>query len=282
MRSTHARSGSLRNRTPRPSRCRALRVATDHPSRLLRTAQTAPCIDCGNQVQWYWGIEHQPVCLHPHELPSAAVPEVHRWHVGAGTAYPAGDGSPWCRIAHRTLCPAHDAAKPLTQPLVTLRRHLALQTRRLLDASAFTPGQHATAESRPMPSCRPTRPVVDLLGSRYLAAHPIEEIRCTARTCRRTRCMNRVLTLRKPQGIWRLSPLLPGRPPTNEIAVYDLGNLAHTEQQRWRAQRCPTHALHPEAADLTPPDWEIFHPQLHRQHIATRLPAGQDRHEGRA
>ncbi|WP_405790919.1 hypothetical protein [Streptomyces sp. NBC_01367] len=70
--------------------------------------------------------------------------------------------------------------------------------------------------------------------------------------------------------------------PAVEIAVYDLGRLAHTEQQRWRAQRCPTHALIPEAADMAPEDWEIFDPLLHRQHIATRPPASQARHRGRA
>ncbi|MFJ2751212.1 DUF6083 domain-containing protein [Streptomyces sp. NPDC087297] len=285
MPSTHARSGRRRDNSS-PPRHRALRIAMDSPHRLLRTAQGGPCADCGNQVHWHQGIEHQPVCLHPHELPTAAVPELHRWHIGAGIAYPAGDGSPWCRIAHRTLCPAREAPGPLTEHLVMLRRRLALQTRRLLDDGVFTPpGQHPPAGPRPMPPCRPARPVVDLLGSRHLAARPIEEIRCVARTHRGTRCLNRVLAPRRPHGTWRLTTLLLGRPPVLpavEIAVYDLGHLAHAEQQRWHAQRCPTHALIPEAADMARRDWEIFDPQLHLQHIATRLPTGQARHRGRA
>ncbi|WP_240804018.1 DUF6083 domain-containing protein [Streptomyces sp. A0592] len=285
MRSTHARSGRLRDSSSPRHGHRALCVATDSPSQLLRTAQSGPCADCGNQVHWFQGVEHQPICLHPQELPTAAVPEVHRWHIGAGIAYPAGDGSPWCRIAHRTLCPARDTPEPLTQHLARLRQQLALQTRRFCDASTFTPpGQDAPAGSRPLPPCRPARLVVDLLGSRYLAAQPIAEIRCVARTRRRTRCLNRVLALRKPHGAWRLTTLLPGRPPVlpaTEIAVYDLEHLAHPEQQRWRAQRCPTHALIPKAADMVPEDWEIFDPLLHRQYIATRLPASQARHRRR-
>ncbi|MGW2587301.1 DUF6083 domain-containing protein [Streptomyces virginiae] len=212
MHSTHTRSGRLQNSSsPRP-RHRALRGATDSSSCLLRTARGGSCVDCGNQVHWYQGIEHQPVCLHPHELPTAAVPEVHRWHIGGGIAYPAGDGSPWCRIAHRTLCPARDTPGPLTEHLVRLRQRLALQTRRLLDDGVFTPpDEHAPAGSRPMPPCRPARPVVALLGSRYLAARPIEDIRCVARTHRGTRCVNRVLAPRKPHGTWRLTTLLLGQ-----------------------------------------------------------------------
>ncbi|MFF2792855.1 DUF6083 domain-containing protein [Streptomyces sp. NPDC058049] len=286
MRSTHARSGRRRDSSSLPPRHRALRIAMDSPHRLLRMAQGGSCTDCGNQVHWHQGIEHQPVCLHPHELPTAAVPEVHRWHIGAGIAYPAGDGSPWCRIAHLTLCPARDTPESLTQHLVRLRQHLALQTRRLLDDGAFTPpSRRTTAGSRPTPPCQPARPVVDLLGSRYLATQPIEEIRCVARTQRGTRCLNRVLAPRKSRGTWRLTSLLPGRPPVLpavEIAVYYLRHLAHAEQQRWRAQRCPTHALISEAADMALEDWEIFDPLLHRQHIATRLPAGQARHRARA
>ncbi|MFD8576661.1 hypothetical protein ACFV1H_15220 [Streptomyces virginiae] len=68
------------------------------------------------------------------------------------------------------------------------------------------------------------------------------------------------MALRKPHGTWRLATLLPGRPPAlpaAEIAVYGLEHLAHVEQQRWRAQRCPTHALMPEAAGMELQDWEI-------------------------
>lgn len=94
MRSTHARSGRRRDSSSLPPRHRALRIAVDSPHRLLRMAQGGSCADCGNQVYWHQGTEHQPVCLHPHELSTEAVPELHRWHIGAGIAYPAGDGSP--------------------------------------------------------------------------------------------------------------------------------------------------------------------------------------------
>ncbi|MFJ3975910.1 DUF6083 domain-containing protein [Streptomyces sp. NPDC090021] len=281
MRSTHTPSGRLRDSSSLWQRHHALRRATDSPTHLLRTAQGGPCGHCGNHVHWYWSIEHQPICLHPHELPTAAVPEVHRWHIGGGIAYPAGDGSPWCRITHRTLCPALDTPRPLTLHLARLRQHLALETRRRLDAGTFTPpGREPSAGFRTLPLCQPARPVVDLLGSRYLATQPIAEIRCVAQTRRHTRCLNRVLALRKSHGTWRLATLLPVLPAV-EIAVYDLGHLAHAEQQRWRAQHCPTHALIPEVADMVPEGWEIFDPLLHRQHIATRLPAGRARHRRR-
>ncbi|MET8813538.1 hypothetical protein ABZW47_16180 [Streptomyces sp. NPDC004549] len=56
------------------------------------------------------------------------------------------------------------------------------------------------------------------------------------------------------------------------MAVYDLSHLPHIEQQRWRAQRCPTHAATAAAADLALPAWQVFDPRLHAAHIRTRLP----------
>lgn len=284
MRSIHTHRDGRRDSSPVPPRHRVLCVSADSPSRLLRIAQNSPCADCGNQVHWYIRTDHQPVCLHPHELPTSVVPEIHRWHIGAGVAYPAGDGSPWCRIAHLTLCPARTAPEPLTQHLVSMRRRLALQTRRLLDTGAFIPPAQRPSLTWPGATslCRPTRPVVDLFCGRYLAAQPIEDIRCVARTRRRTRCLNLVLATQKPHGTWRLAAAAPGSrnrvAPAVEIAVYDLGHLPYAEQQRWRAQHCPTHAMTPGAADMALADWEIFDPLLHRRHTATWIPTGvQDR-----
>ncbi|MEU6231245.1 hypothetical protein [Streptomyces sp. NPDC047042] len=76
---------------------------------------------------------------------------------------------------------------------------LAVNTRRLIDAGAFTPPPAAPActpkpaasACTPKPAasaCRPARPAVQILYVRYLAAHPVEEIRCVAQTRRRHRC----------------------------------------------------------------------------------------------
>jgi hypothetical protein len=120
------------------------------------------------------------------------VPAAHRWHVSSGVAHPAGDGSAWCRLAHAHVCPAREAV-PEASALDGLRRVLALNTRRLIDSGAFTPG---TPPSRPTAQpdvCRPARPVVQLLYVRYLAAHPVDEIQCVAQTRRRDRCTHRLL-----------------------------------------------------------------------------------------
>ncbi|WP_309302253.1 DUF6083 domain-containing protein [Streptomyces sp. NBRC 110611] len=94
---------------------------------------------------WHTRTNQNPISLHPHEVPAASVPAPHRWHVSSGIAHPAHDGTPWCRIPHTALCPAHPASGPLTPQLAELRRRLALRTRRLLDAGAFThqpPNRH--------------------------------------------------------------------------------------------------------------------------------------------
>ncbi|WP_158791342.1 DUF6083 domain-containing protein [Streptomyces sp. NRRL WC-3549] len=127
-------------------RRRTLRVSADSPTRLLRTAQRAECRDCGNPIDFHPTLTRQTVPLHPTELPTAIVPAPHRWHVASGIAHHAGDGTPWCRITHPTLCPAHTTPQLLPPALDTLRRRLALRTRRLLDAGAFTPGEHPAAE----------------------------------------------------------------------------------------------------------------------------------------
>ncbi|MFF2412716.1 DUF6083 domain-containing protein [Streptomyces sp. NPDC058092] len=75
-------------------RQRALRVASDSPTRLVRRAQPSRCR--GNRIDWYT----RPVSLHPQELDATAVPAASRWHVSSGIAHPADDGTPWCRSRH--------------------------------------------------------------------------------------------------------------------------------------------------------------------------------------
>lgn len=264
----------LRSRHPR-----ALRVAAGSPSRLLRTAQPGSCRHCGNTVEWYPRTGHQrPVALHPRELPAAVVPARCRWHVAAGIAHGAGDGSAWCRIPHHVLCPARNADAALPQQLAELRRQLALRTRRMADTGTFAPPS-AGALRPAAADCRPGRPVVQILGIRYLAAQLLEDIRCVSQTRRRTRCPQPVLALGGPAGAWALQPIAATtcrgqRAALGAVmAVYDLTCLPYTEQLRWRAQRCPGHAAVTSSADLAVAGWEPFDPVTHRQHIHTCLPA---------
>lgn len=251
---------------------RSLQVSRDGASRLLRCGQSGRCRDCGNRIEWYHRSTERPIRLHPRELPAAC-----RWHVSSGVAYSAGDGSSWCRVPHAVVCPARDT--PPTPPqLAGLRRSLAVRSRRLIDAGAFSPspvlpdgpGSQAAV-------CRPARPIVQLLYLRYLASGPVDEIRCVAQTRRRHRCASRLLTSSTLAGVWRLVPATATSGqlalPASVMALYDLSGLPYGEQLRWRAQRCPQHAATPTAADLAVADWEPFDPLRHHEHIHTRLPA---------
>ncbi|MGW3835135.1 DUF6083 domain-containing protein [Streptomyces microflavus] len=271
-------------RTPRP---RSLRVAPDSPTRLVRTAQPGRCPDCGNRIDWHprVGTDDRPVGLHPQELPAAAVPAVSRWHLSSGIAHPAHDGTPWCRIPHTALCPARSAPAALTPQLAALRRHLALHTRRLINNNTLTTPAGPAPEAAE--SCRPARPIAQLLSVRYIASHPIDAIRCVAQTRQRHRCTRPVLDDQAPPGTWTLAPttLLGRRPPSlslpvGRMAVYDLTHLPCTEQLRWRHQHCPGHATS-SAADLALTEWEPFDLWLHHQHIHPRLPGGtRTQHHG--
>ncbi|MGW5779864.1 DUF6083 domain-containing protein [Streptomyces sp. NPDC003863] len=285
MRPTHASSARHWDGSPiTPGRRRALRVAADSPTRLLRTAQHGECRDCGNRVEWHTTITQRAVPLHPAELPTVIVPEPHRWHVASGVAHHADDGTPWCRISHPTLCPAHTAPQEFPPALDTLRQRLALRTRRLLDAGAFTPGRLPTAEPPAASTCRPARPVVQLLYGRYLAARRVENIQCVAQTVRRTRCPHPVLAPGTTPGRWTLAPAALEHTrrqislPTVDIAVYGLGHLPYSEQLRWRTQRCPAHATAPSAPDLALAEWEPFDPLRHHAFLATRLPESRYQH----
>ncbi|MEV8346457.1 DUF6083 domain-containing protein [Streptomyces niveus] len=278
MHSTSASTRRRWDRTRHPAyRHRGLKVAPTSTSLLLRTGQSGRCTMCGNLIEWYDRTGHRPVALHPNELPTSVIPPACRWHVSSGTAYPAGDGTAWCRIPHTLLCPGHDGPDPLTPHLAELRRRLALQTRRLIDAGVFT---STTAEPTPAESraagCRPARPVVQLLYGRYLAIRPVEDIQCVAQTRARHRCTHPVLTPGAPAGVWTLMPATAMRGqlalPGTGMAVYDLTHLPYAEQLRWRTQRCPAHAATPVAADLARAEWELFDPLLHHQHIHPRLP----------
>lgn len=252
---------------------RPLRLGSQSGSRLLCSGQIGSCRDCGNPVQWYYRSDHRPIPLHPRELPAAAVPETSRWHVASGIAYPCGDATAWCRLPHAALCPTR-SPHPSLPHLAGLRRTMATRTRRLIDTGAFTPRTATGPHHRP---AHPVRPVVQILGIRYLAARPVEEIRCLARAHRtRARCARSLPDPAHPQPAWRLLPATActgqlALPADLDIAVYDLSDLPYAEQLRWRTQRCPHHTT--TAIEMAVTDWEPFDPLLHRTHIHTHLPA---------
>ncbi|MFD7677044.1 DUF6083 domain-containing protein [Streptomyces sp. NPDC060187] len=131
---------------------RSLRVDPDSVSLLLRCGQSDRCRDCGNRIEWYHRSRQRPVRLHPRELPVTAVPTACRWHVSSGIAHPAGDGTRWCSLPHAVLCPAQPATEEAPE-LVGLRRLLAVNTRRLIDAGAFTrPPRSPTTRRQPLPT----------------------------------------------------------------------------------------------------------------------------------
>lgn len=116
---------------------------------------------------------------------------------------------------------------------------------------------------------------MQILGIRYLAAHPVEDLQCLARTKASARCPQAVDDPTSPAGTWRLLPATAptGRPVLSgkaDMAVYDLTSLPYAEQLRWHAQRCPRHALASSGTAIT--DWEPFDPLVHHEHIHTRLP----------
>lgn len=126
---------------------------------------------------------------------------------------------------------------------------------------------------------------MQLLLCRYVAERPVESLRCVAQTRHRHRCANPVLAPTGPAGTWRLLPTGPQRGqlalPDTLMAVYDLGHFPYSEQLRWRAQHCPTHAAAPGVADLALAGWQPFDPLLHAAHIHTRLPHPRARRHGR-
>ena len=262
---------------------RALRLHPANRTRLLRAAQDKPCPRCGNLLEWYYRDDGRPIPLHPGELLTATVPDQHRWHVFEGIAHRGADGTPWCRLPHRALCPAvaHDTA--IGDPLDGLRRQLALNTRRLLDTRSLTPAPTPTpppAADAPAPQHR--RDVAQLFHTLYLAPGRVEEIPCVSLTIRRSRCPHPLTHQARDTGVWTTVPVPPGLGRRHQgeltehltgtaMAVYDLSHLPYPSQLRWRTQHCPVHAASP-AADTALTVWEPFDAFLHHQHITPTIP----------
>ncbi|MFF9100046.1 DUF6083 domain-containing protein [Streptomyces rubrogriseus] len=132
--------------TVRPRR-RPLRANTISPDRFPTEGQTRHCCACGNPTELFPRADHRLIALHPAELAAAVIPEDCRWHLSAGIAHPSGDGSPWCRIPHRLVCPCRtEPSRPRTH-LDALRLRLALRTRRLIDTGL----PHGRGSVRPLP-----------------------------------------------------------------------------------------------------------------------------------
>ncbi|MFJ9908056.1 DUF6083 domain-containing protein [Streptomyces sp. NPDC101152] len=256
---------------------RPVRVAATSPSRLLRAGHSTRCRHCGHRIDLYQRTDRGPIALHPAELAVAHVPEACRWHLSGGLVHPHSDGSNWCRIPHALLCPARTPTCPMSPFLESARRDLAVRTRRLIDTGALTPAPPPAHTASPDDPAHPGRPVVQLLLVRYLAPAPLEAVRCVAQTRHRHRCTHAVQTQDRPAGRWRLLPTGPSCRSQRALsdalmAVYDLGHLPHTEQLRWRAQHCPTHAATPGTADIALAAWQVFDPLLHAAHIRSNLP----------
>ena len=273
-------------RTTRHPR-RPLRVAGASPSRLLRAGQSRLCRQCGNRIDLYQRTDQRPIALHPAELAAADVPESCRWHLSGGIAYPHGDGSDWCRVPHALLCPRRTLTCHTAPGFEAIRRQLAVRTRRMIDTGVFTPAPATSTQPATVTdigTSEPDRPVVQMLLCRYLAEHPLTNLRCVAQTRHRHRCTHTVPVPTGPTGTWRLLPATTQHGqlalPDALMAVYDLGQLPYSEQLRWRAQRCPAHAAS-GAAELALAGWQPFDPLLHAAHIHTRLPHLQTRRQGR-
>jgi hypothetical protein len=117
------------------------------------------------------------------------------------------DRTGWCRLPHAVLCPARPAPEA-DRELAGLRRVLAVNTRRLIDAGVFTPPSASADRLAPVASeCRPARPIVQILYVRYLAAGPVDAIQCVAQTRRRHRCTSPVLAPEARGGQWTLMPV---------------------------------------------------------------------------
>lgn len=268
-------------RTARPRR--PPQTTAINSGRVPRTGHSGRCRQCAHRIDWYQRTDQRPIALHPTEMPACQIPTSFHWHLGGGIAHPHGDGSAWCRIAHLVLCPRRTPTTPTGPHIESLRRQLAVRTRRLIDTGQFTPAPPTTC-TPPASSGRPALPVVQLLLGRYLAGAPLEDLRCVAHT--RRRCPQPVLHPTSPRGVWTLLPASPQHGqlavPTRLMAVYDLSCLPYAEQLRWRTQRCPSHAAPPGGADFAPAGWQIFDPLRHTAHIHSRLPHAPSTHRGEA
>ncbi|MET9347563.1 DUF6083 domain-containing protein [Streptomyces termitum] len=213
----HPHPAAFRRRVSARRQRRTLTVAHDSPSRLLCCAQNARCPHCGNRIDRHTA-SPRSVSLHPGELPTELVPADYCWHLASGIAYPAGDSSPWCRIAHPAVCPADTHSVDLPDSFSTIRRRLALHTRRLIDTAGFTALPSPPPATPEHLACQPQRPIVQLLYTRYVAAVPVKVIQCVAQTVRRTRCATPVLAPEQPRAAGlscrrHPAPTTPGTSP---------------------------------------------------------------------
>ncbi|RLU79310.1 hypothetical protein CTZ27_37355 [Streptomyces griseocarneus] len=207
---------------------RSLRIALDSSTRLLCIAQTHRCISCGNPVEWYCRSGDRGVPLHPYDLPTAAVPTDQRWHVSSVLAYPSGDGTDWCRVRHRAVCPATAQGK-LVDLLAALHRGLAISSRRLTETGTFVPPADASPSDLHS-SAAVVRPIVRFLHTCYLAPRPLEQTTCVAQARSHQRYPHAVLDPGTLPGQWALMPVRPrsdDQLPLDAIAgesmaVYDL------------------------------------------------------------
>ncbi len=256
---------------PRTRRsCRLARQApVTSPGQYRPVGQTRHCCACGNRIELFPRADHRLVALHPSELAAAVVPEDCRWHLSAGIAHPGGDGSPWCRIPHRLVCPCHEVPPQPRSHLDAVRLRLALRTRGLRDTGTFA----STARRAEQSLTTPARPVARVLLNLYLASTPAKNIRCVAQRPPRPPCSQHVLDVSSPADIWRRLPAGlqrgQGQPPP-PMTVDDLSRLGRVEQLRRRAQHCPNHAA--VAPDLDQSEWQVFAPLPYAAHIHTHLP----------
>lgn len=198
----------------------------------------------------------------------ADVPVGYHWHVNASLVHHAGDGSPWCRLAHGVVRPARAVDATNAPELTRLRLVLMVNTCRLTEAGVFTPNAPTRTTQQPDDACRPARPVLQLLYVRYLAARPVDEIHCVAQTLHRDLCTHTVLTWDGLAGLWKLVTATSARsqlvPSVDVMALYDLPCLPYAEQLRCHRQRCPRHAAALTASDLALTDWARFDPLIHQ------------------
>ncbi|MFF7161793.1 DUF6083 domain-containing protein [Streptomyces sp. NPDC008086] len=183
---------------------RPLRWPPTSPSRLLR-AGSGRCPRCGNRIDLYPRADGRPIALHPAELATVHAPASCHWHLSSGVAHPHGDGSAWCRIPHAVLCPQCTPICRISPALTSVRRQLAVRTRRLIDTGVFIP----TAAPTRAATDGPDRPLVRMLLGHCLAGGPVEAVRCVAQTSRRTRCPRPDLAPDVPPGSWILLPIGP-------------------------------------------------------------------------
>lgn len=102
---------------------------------------------------------------------------------------------------------------------------------------------------------RVTRPTLYRINGQILIGpHPINGVRCVARTSAGKRCKN--LTEYGQTAGWTTLESKRG-----QVTFYDIGR-----SDRWLSQRCTVHDT-AGAVDFCAPDWEPFDPDRNPEHI---------------